>query len=248
MYSILSLFLTREEFYLLITYSVRVVSEEIIRLENVHKHYVMGNVIVKALSGLSLSIKRGELVAIVGSSGSGKSTAMHIIGALDTPTKGNVYFEGKNVSRFSQDELAQLRGRKIGFVFQQFNLIRSSTALENVLLPTVFSNNVDSDPKKRAIQILRDVELGDRIAHKPTELSGGQQQRVAIARALINDPPIILADEPTGNLDSKTGKLVMDYLRKINKEQGKTVIIVTHDLDITKYLDRIIHLKDGRVV
>jgi len=220
----------------------------VIHMDNVWKVYTMGDVKVPALRGLNLEIKEGEFVAIQGPSGSGKSTAMNSIGALDIPTKGKIYLAGKDISKMSESDLAQLRGKKIGFIFQQFNLINTLSALENVMLPMVFQNVPREIRVQKATELLQLVELGDRIHHKPTELSGGQQQRVAIARALINDPDVILADEPTGNLDSKTGVNVMQFLKKLNREKGKTIVMVTHDEDLGRMADRVEFLKDGRIV
>ena len=220
----------------------------IIKLENVWKVYKMGEVDVNALRGLSLDIKHGEFVAIQGPSGSGKSTAMNMVGCLDTPTKGIIFLEGENISHMSESKLAQMRGRKIGFIFQTFNLINTLNALENVMLPMVFQNIGYEKRLKRAKELLEMVGLGDRINHRPNELSGGQQQRVAIARALANNPDIILADEPTGNLDSKTGSNVIDFLRKLHKEEGKTVVMVTHDESLARKAQRIIKIKDGKNV
>jgi putative ABC transport system ATP-binding protein len=216
----------------------------IVELVNVHKNYLMGKVTVRALRGLSLKIDEDEFVAIVGASGSGKSTAMHIMGCLDVPTHGKVSFEGKDILQLSSDTLASIRRRRVGFVFQTFNLMTNMSAVDNVLLPTIFRND-DVDYGKRAKKLLSEVGLGHRLTHKPTELSGGEQQRIAIARSLINDPEIVLADEPTGNLDSVTGRKVMNFLRMINTKRGKTIVIVTHDLNLAKKADRIIKLKDG---
>lgn len=220
----------------------------VIEFDNVWKIYKMDEVNVVALSGISFTIKKGELVGIVGPSGSGKSTCMHLMGTLDLPTKGKVLLDGKDVSKFSESELARFRGKKIGFVFQTFNLIPTLTARENVELPMVFQGIPPEIRKKRAIELLNQVNLSHRINHHPAQLSGGERQRVAVARALANDPEIILADEPTGNLDSKSGKEVMDLLIGLHDNQNKTVIIVTHDLNIAKGLHRIIHLKDGKIV
>ena len=221
--------------------------ETIIKLDNVWKTYQMGNVKVNALRGLNLEIKRGEFVAIMGPSGSGKSTAVNMIGALDIPSKGKIYLEKQDISKLSESELAQIRGKKIGFIFQQFNLINTLTALENVALPMVFQDIERDERIERAKHILEMVDLGDRMHHRPTELSGGQQQRVAIARSLANEPEVILADEPTGNLDSKTGNMVIDFLRKLNKE-GKTIIIVTHDVNVARHAHRVNFLKDGKII
>ena len=220
----------------------------IIRLDNVWKTYQMGEVKVNALQGLDLAIKEGEFVAIMGPSGSGKSTAVNMVGALDIPTKGKIYLEDHDISKLSESDLAQIRGKKIGFIFQQFNLINTLSALENVALPMVFQGVSKEERIERARNILEMVDLGDRINHKPTELSGGQQQRVAIARALANNPEVVLADEPTGNLDSKTGETVMDFLGNLNKKEGKTIIMVTHDMNVAKHAHRIEFLKDGIIV
>ncbi len=219
----------------------------VIKLENVWKTYKMGEVKVHALQGINLEIKKGEFVAIEGPSGSGKSTAMNMVGALDIPSQGRILLDGKNISSFSESELSQIRGRKIGFIFQQFNLIPTLTALENVTLPMIFQDVNKEKRIEKATQLLKMMELGDRMHHRPTELSGGQQQRVAIARSLANDPEVILADEPTGNLDSKTGKNMIRFLEKLNKE-GKTIIIVTHDANISKHAHRIEFLKDGKII
>ncbi len=217
----------------------------LIKFNNVWKIYEMGNVKVNALRGMNLSVKEGEFLAVQGPSGSGKSTAMHMIGCLDIPTEGKIFLEGKDISKFSESDLAQTRGKKIGFVFQQFNLINTLTALENVMLPMTFQGILKEERVNKAKELLEMVGLGDRIDHKPTELSGGQQQRVAIARALSNDPQVVLADEPTGNLDSKTGMNVMNFLRDLHDKKGKTIIMVTHDSNIAKYADRTEHLMDG---
>lgn len=220
----------------------------IIRLEDVWKVYKMGEVEVNALQGLSLDVREGEFVAIQGPSGSGKSTAMNMVGCLDIPTKGNIFLENKNISKMSESRLAQIRGKKIGFIFQVFNLINTLTALENVMLPMVFQGVGYEKRLSRAKSLLEMVDLGDRVNHKPNELSGGQQQRVAIARSLANNPDIILADEPTGNLDSKTGKNVMHFLQKLHKTEGKTIVMVTHDKGLAKKAQRIIKIKDGKNV
>ena len=223
-------------------------NKSIIKLENVWKVYKMGDTDVKALQGLGLDIKEGEFVAIMGPSGSGKSTAVNMIGCLDVPTKGKIFLDGHDISKLSESELAQIRGKKIGFIFQQFNLIPTLTALENVALPIVFQNIERGERLKRATELLEIVELGDRLGHRPTELSGGQQQRVAIARSLANNPEVILADEPTGNLDSSTGETVMSFLQKLNRKENKTIIMVTHDNNVASHADRIELLKDGRIV
>jgi len=222
--------------------------DTIIKLENVWKIYKMGEVEVPALRGLNLKIKRGEFVAVQGASGSGKSTALNSIGCLDVPTKGRVYLEDKDISKLPESELAQIRGKKIGFIFQQFNLISTLTALENVTLPMIFQNIPSEERVMKAKELLEMVELGDRINHKPNEMSGGQQQRVAIARSLANDPEVILADEPTGNLDSKTGETVINFLDKLHKEKKTTIIMVTHDANLAKHAQRIEYLKDGSII
>lgn len=223
-------------------------AKAIIKLENVWKTYKMGDVEVNALRGISLEVKEGEFLAIQGPSGSGKSTAMNLIGCLDLPTKGSIYLSGKDISKLRESDLAQIRGKKIGFIFQQFNLINTLTAMENVMLPLIFQGISLKERQKRAISLLDLVELKERINHKPKELSGGQQQRVAIARALAVDPEVILADEPTGNLDSKTGSTVMDFLKKLNEEKKKTIVMVTHDDILAKKAKRIIFLKDGQII
>lgn len=216
----------------------------VIHLENIWKIYQVGDVKVEAIRGVTISIKNGEFVAITGASGSGKSTMMNMIGALDVPTKGTIYLDGKDISKLHESNLAEIRGKKIGFVFQQFNLISTLTALENVMLPMEFQDK--DDAQKKAEEVLELVGLKDRMYHKPMELSGGQQQRVAIARSLANNPEVILADEPTGNLDSKTGKEIMGLFNELHK-QGKTVILITHDLNLVRYGERIIKLVDGQI-
>lgn len=220
----------------------------IIELKEVWKIYQMGEVEVPALKGLSIQIKEREFVAIIGPSGSGKSTSLNMIGCLDLPTRGKTLLDNIDISTLKESDLAQIRGKKIGFVFQTFNLITSLTALENVTLPLLFQDTfADHQKEKKAREILEKIGLGERMSHKPTELSGGEMQRVAIARALINNPDIILADEPTGNLDSETGKGVMKIIRDLHKE-GKTIILITHDSSIAKYAQRKIELKDGRAI
>ena len=218
-----------------------------IKLKNVWKIYKMGKVNVYALKDVNIEIEKGQFIAVQGPSGSGKSTAMNMIGCLDVPSRGSVFLNGQNIAHLSESKLAQLRGKKIGFVFQQFNLINTLTALENVMLPMTFQSVHLDERKEKAKELLKFLELGDRIDHKPNELSGGEQQRVAIARALSNDPEIILADEPTGNLDSKTGKYIMNLLGKLNSEKKKTIIMVTHDIDLVNYANKAFHLKDGMV-
>jgi putative ABC transport system ATP-binding protein len=220
---------------------------EIIRLENVFKIYNMGESKVYALSGIDFSVKEGEFVAIMGPSGSGKSTGMNLVGSLDTPSKGKIFLDDHDISHLHESDLAQIRGKKIGFIFQSFNLINTLTAKENIILPMVFQGTSKKEQEEKAKELLELVELSDRANHYPNELSGGQRQRVAIARALANDPEVILADEPTGNLDSKTGGRVLDFLKKLHK-QGKTIVMVTHDPHLAqKYADRVYWLKDGKV-
>ncbi len=215
----------------------------LIELKNVWKEYENGR--VKALQGVNLKIDKGERVAILGPSGSGKSTLMHVMGCLDKPSKGKVFLKGKDVSKFGSDELAKVRGKTIGFVFQFFYLVPSLTALENVMLPMIFIGKKD---RKKAEELLKMFGLEKRLYHFPNQLSGGERQRVAIARALANDPEIILADEPTGNLDSKTGEEIIKILITLNKEYGKTLIVVTHDKSLAKKMERIIHIKDGKII
>jgi len=217
-----------------------------ISISNVTKHYLMGDVLVKALDGISFDIAEGEFVAIVGPSGSGKSTLMNILGCLDIVTEGVYKLNQKMIKEYDENDLAEIRNTSIGFVFQQFNLLPSFSALENVMIPLTYARIHRKERENKAKALLTQVGLGDRMFHKPTELSGGQQQRVSIARALANDPNIILADEPTGALDSKTGQEVLALLTQLNK-QGKTIIIITHDMTIAQYAKRIIRLKDGLI-
>lgn len=217
----------------------------VIEIQNLRKVYRMGTQEVHALRGVSLEIKRGEAVAIMGPSGSGKSTLMNILGCLDQPTAGAYLLDGEDVSRMADDALAAVRNQRVGFVFQSFNLLARTSALENVQLPLVYAGASLRMRRQRAEEVLRAVGLGERMHHLPNELSGGQQQRVAIARALVNNPSIILADEPTGNLDSTSGKEVMAILQRLNREHGITVILVTHDANIGRYANRIIHIFDG---
>ncbi len=216
----------------------------VIDIENITKHYVMGEEIVHALRGVTLQIHRNEYLAIMGPSGSGKSTLMNMLGCLDTPSSGRYEFNGKDVSAMDGDELAEIRNKEIGFVFQTFNLLPRSTSLRNVELPLIYAGIDPETREERAAQALRDVGLADRMDHKPNELSGGQRQRVAIARALVNNPSIILADEPTGNLDSKTGEEIMTLLEHLY-ERGNTVIVVTHEANIAAHARRSVHLRDG---
>ncbi|MBW2980386.1 ABC transporter ATP-binding protein [Candidatus Woesearchaeota archaeon] len=219
-----------------------------IKLENVWKIYEMGDVKVNALRGLDLQVREGDFVAVMGPSGSGKSTAVNMIGCLDIPSKGKIFLEHRDISKLSESALAQIRGQKIGFIFQQFNLISTLSALGNVMLPMIFQNTPEEEREKRARHLLEMVGLGDRMHHKPNELSGGQQQRVAIARSLANDPDVVLADEPTGNLDQHTGFLIMDFLKKLHEKENKTIIMVTHDANVAKQAHRVEHLVDGRII
>ncbi|WP_423127399.1 ABC transporter ATP-binding protein [Gaoshiqia sp. Z1-71] len=220
--------------------------KEVIRLTEIVKNYKVGTQVVRALRSVSLQINEGEYVAIMGASGSGKSTLMNVIGCLDTPTGGRYELNGKDVSHLSDDELAEIRNSEIGFIFQTFNLLPRNNALENVMLPLVYAGVKKQQRYARAEKILADVGLADRVEHKPNELSGGQRQRVAVARALINNPAILLADEPTGNLDSKTSEEIMHLFSEIHK-QGNTLIVVTHEEDIARHAHRIIRLKDGEI-
>ncbi len=222
------------------------VKQEIIRLEQISRKYIMGSEIIHALRSVSLAIYKNEYVAFMGASGSGKSTLMNILGCLDTPSSGKYFLDNIDVSNMKDKELASVRNKKIGFVFQTFNLLARATALENVALPLVYSGISKSERLKRAKSVLESVGLGERLYHKPNELSGGQRQRVAIARALVNTPSIILADEPTGNLDSKTSYEIMNLFDELHKK-GNTIILVTHEEDIARYAHRIIRLKDGNV-
>jgi len=226
--------------------SVRPAGPVVIDIENITKDYVMGEETVRALRGVTLQIRRNEYMAIMGPSGSGKSTLMNMLGCLDTPTSGRYEFNGKNVKEMDDDELAAIRNREIGFVFQTFNLLPRSTSLRNVELPLIYAGMDPETRAERAAQALTDVGLGDRIHHKPNELSGGQRQRVAIARALVNRPSIILADEPTGNLDSKTGEEIMALLEDLY-HRGNTIILVTHEHDIAAHARRTVHLRDGLI-
>jgi putative ABC transport system ATP-binding protein len=221
-------------------------NEKVIRIENLAKVYQMGEIQVHALRGVSFSVARGEVLAIMGPSGSGKSTLMNMIGCLDIPSSGDYYLEGELVSSLNDDQLALVRNRKIGFVFQKFNLLARATALSNVELPLRYAG-INGDRKTRAQKALESVGLGDRIYHQPNELSGGQQQRVAIARALVNEPAIILADEPTGNLDTQSGDEIMKLLLELNRTQGTTLLVVTHDPEVAAVAERIIHLRDGAI-
>lgn len=220
--------------------------EALISIEALCKNYKVGMEVVRALRGVDLSIYRNEYVALMGPSGSGKSTLMNILGCLDTPTSGNYFLNGKDVSKLQDNELAEIRNREIGFVFQTFNLLPRSTALDNVALPLIYAGQSKDVRQKRALEVLDQVGLSDRTHHRPNELSGGQRQRVAVARALVNNPSIILADEPTGNLDSKTSHEIMGLLQEIH-EAGNTIILVTHEEDIALHAHRIVRLLDGEI-
>jgi len=219
---------------------------KLIQIEQLEKIYHLGKVKVEALRGVSFEINTGDFVSIMGPSGSGKSTLMHIIGCLDYPTGGKYFLSDQDVSKLNDNQLALFRNQKIGFVFQQFNLLPKATILRNVELPLTYNNSNSKNKRQLAAQALEEVGLGDRLKHKPNEISGGQKQRVAIARALVNHPSIILADEPTGNLDSKTGRDIMEMIKKLH-DTGNTIILVTHESEIAQYSQRIIHLKDGLI-
>jgi putative ABC transport system ATP-binding protein len=223
------------------------VTSPVIEIEDITKTYQMGRVAVEALRGVSLMVGPGEMLAIMGPSGSGKSTLMNILGCLDQPSTGKYLLDGKDVSHLSDNQLAEIRNHRIGFVFQTFNLLARASALRNVMLPLIYGGVGRTERCQRARQALETVGLADRVDHSPTELSGGQQQRVAIARALVNDPAIILADEPTGNLDSKSGAEIMAVLQELNRDRGITVVLVTHDETIARHTQRIIRLHDGHI-
>ena len=219
---------------------------KLIQIEHLKKTYYVGKVKIEALRGVSFEINTGEFVSIMGPSGSGKSTLMHIMGCLDYPTEGKYFLSGQDVSKLNDNQLALFRNQKIGFVFQQFNLLPKTTILRNVELPLTYNDTHSKNKKRLAVQALEEVGLGDRLKHRPNEISGGQKQRVAIARALVNHPSIILADEPTGNLDSKTGQDIMRMIDKLH-DKGNTIILVTHESEIARYAKRVIHLKDGLI-
>ncbi len=222
-------------------------ADMLINIRGIKRHFILGDSVVKALDGVDLDIEQGEMMCLMGPSGSGKSTLMNLLGGLDTPDEGTITVAGRDISALDENELALYRRQMVGFVFQSFNLIPTMTALENVSFPLIFSGTSPAERKARGEELLDMVGLADRMDHKPTELSGGQQQRVAMARALANDPQILLGDEPTGNLDSKTGVEVMEMLRKLN-EQGQTVVLVTHDPRVSQYTTRSIHMLDGKII
>ncbi len=220
--------------------------EKIIELRDVWKIYDLGKVRIEVLKDVSLEVAKKDFALLLGPSGSGKSTLLNMVSCLDVPTSGKVFLEGKDVSELSEDGLADIRGKKIGFVFQQFNLLTHLTALENVILPTVFQGMLKEERERRARELLASVGLEKRVNHRPAELSGGEKQRVAIARSLINNPEIIVADEPTGNVDSKTGDVIMNILQDLNKK-GRTVIVVTHDVELKRFANKIVKIKDGEI-
>src|SRR5205807_8762046 len=222
---------------------------ELIKLNDIRKTYHLGEMDVPVLKGVSLAINRGDMVALMGASGSGKSTLMNILGCLDRPTSGEYWLEGKEISQISADERAMVRNRKIGFVFQSFNLLPRTSALDQVMMPLTYTatNMSEREGRARAKDLLQLVGLGDRMGHEPSQLSGGQQQRVAIARALINRPPLLFADEPTGNLDSKTSKEILLMFQKLNREEGITIILVTHEAEVAAHARRVIHIRDGLI-
>jgi ABC-type lipoprotein export system ATPase subunit len=222
---------------------------DLIRTENLYKTYRLGGGDLSVLKGVSMALKPGELVALMGVSGSGKTTLMNILGCLDRPTSGRYFFDGDEISRLSPNQRAVVRNSKIGFVFQNFNLLPRTSALENVLLPTAYADSglTTRDLRRRAVEILQRVGLGDRLDHEPSQLSGGQQQRVALARALVNNPRLVLADEPTGNLDSHTSEEVLQMFQQLNSEQGITILLVTHDANVAAHAQRVIHIRDGLI-
>lgn len=223
------------------------VAEYIVRTKDLVKEYMMGDTVLRALDGVSLDIRRGEYISIMGPSGSGKTTLFNMIGGLDRPTSGSVFIDEVDIAQLDAYELAWLRCRRIGYIFQTFNLIPVMTALENVTLPMIFAGLTTDEAIEKGVELLKLVGLGERLHHKPSELSGGQQQRVAIARALANDPGIILADEPTGNLDLRTGKEIINLLKKLNREKGVTIISATHDLKMIDVSDRVVWIRDGKI-
>jgi putative ABC transport system ATP-binding protein len=224
-------------------------ANKILELQNIKREFIMGSEIVRALKGVSFTVDSGEFVTIMGSSGSGKTTLLNILGCLDKPTEGNYLLDGVDVKELSRNELARLRNTKIGFVFQAYNLLPRTSALENVELPLLYNKSISTRQRKeKALRALEAVKLADRLDHTPTQLSGGQQQRVAIARALVNEPVMILADEATGNLDSRTSYEIMSLMQELNREQGKTIVFVTHEPDIASFCSRTIQLRDGRVL
>jgi len=219
--------------------------ENVVEVENVYKRYMLGKTEVPVLNGVSMKIRRGEIVSIMGPSGSGKSTLLHLIGALDTPTSGKIYFEGQDISNFDDSKLAALRNEKIGFVFQTFNLVPRMNAARNVELPMIFAGVPEEERKQRAIELLKSVGLEHRLDHRPPELSGGERQRVAIARALSNKPQLVLCDEPTGNVDTKTGTEIMEVIARLNLDNKQTFVLVTHDPSVAQYGERILYIRDG---
>jgi len=223
-------------------------NEPIIHTQNLHRDFTMGDQIVHALDGIDLQVNAGDFLAVMGPSGSGKSTLLYLLGGLDRPSEGEIWIDGRDIAQLDENDLAIYRGQQVGFVFQAFHLVPTMTALQNVEFPMIFNRVSPSARRARAQTLLERVGLSDRMAHRPPELSGGQQQRVAIARALANDPRIILADEPTGNLDTHTGQEVLDLLTHLNREEGRTIIIVSHDASVTRFVTRDIHLLDGKVV